>query len=318
MGERAAAMVLGCRGRSVRASAAVARPAGCASFTALAAVAAVAAVVAPRSAAAAGPRRILAVARIVPSSNALGLQPILESAAEVMARSPDLSVIPPLAPETAELAGALRESLSDPRAFSRRLHAAGIDLGLVVIANFSVAPAILSVQLVTDDESRPPAETFEAFDPNDPGALMAAVGALSVQVLESAGCAVGGRILVSVSPPTAAVWLDGEARTAPPLRVESGAATRAIAAVPGPHELRASLDGYEAATQTVVVVKEHDVTLSVALLERQSVFASPWLWIAVGAAVLGGGAIAYGVAHRSDAPSLVPGSSGKVILTLEP
>ena len=166
------------------------------------------------------------------------------------------------------VATTVRDCGSDLPCIARALAAAGIDLGLRVIANFALDPPLITMNLIVEEKV-----IREVIDELDDRSLASILeGATELLLWKYAR---GGRLAIEVSPSDAAVTID------PP------APDKVMA--PGRYRVAATREGYapDAVEVEIAAGAEQQVRLALAPLpEESSIVESPWLWTGVGAGVV--------------------------------
>jgi hypothetical protein len=175
------------------------------------------------------------------------------------------------------LAERVRDCGPDTACIASRLRSFNARLGVVVVLNFQLAPPLVGVQLLDTDDVRELGRTSgELTTGEDLGNRLRAETSV---LLDRAGFAEGGRLLVEVDPAAAQVVVQGQ---------EPDRATPNLFVLPaGRYPVSASLAGYEPASTEGVVESGRETRLKLALDRSPSFLSSPWFWTAVGAVAVG-------------------------------
>lgn len=189
----------------------------------------------------------------------------------------------------------MRECNEEVECVERILRSAQIDVVVHIVANFEVDPPILSTE-VQDVSSGDIIVSDVTETRRDVTIVKAAVDETVVHVFSSAGYEIGGQLFVDVEPKDATVTIDttGFRMLLSPRRFSVPVGTVGI---------RAERDGYEAATRKVHVEPgaTESVHLDLTPLPSESLLASPWFWVGVGAVVLVTGGVVLAV--QADRPA---------------
>jgi hypothetical protein len=172
----------------------------------------------------------------------------------------------------------VRSCGSDVECIARALRSAEVPLGLRVAVNFEVEPP-LATTLLVDSAGRVLAESVREVS-RDAGA---SIQALAAEVLEAAGFALGGRILVTTTPADAEAHVEGAA--------PDPGGERAFTVAPGRYTVRARRAEHRDREAVVVVIAGQDAEVALVLPAVEETSSSAWLWAAIGAAIVGGAAI---------------------------
>ena len=235
---------------------------------------------------------------------------LVEAFEQVARFRPGLTTAP--CPVPAPLEAAIL-ACADARCVAEPLGRARLDLALVVTMDGSVSPPFISM-LLADTKG---GDYFARIDREmtaDEANVVGAVARRSAALLEQAGFAPGGRLVVEASPAGAGVAVRGASAAAalhPPLDAAAGIYVLS----PGPYSVEVSADGHDAAQETVDVVVGEQAALKVALEPEQSIVEKWWFWTGI-VAVVGGATAAIAVAAQPEptyclcvTPSGVPCSS---------
>lgn len=161
--------------------------------------------------------------------------------------------------------------------------------GLVVVLSFELEPPVYRLQLLDTDLGRSVGERV-----GEAGAdVLSDLTREADELLLEAGLVERGRVVVEVEPPDAQLVLRG-----------GGAPDRGTPNVftlePGRYTIEAQAEGHEAGRLDFEIKSGASQTVTLTLAEETSVWASPWLWIAIGAVVVGGTAAAVVVGQSPE------------------
>lgn len=182
--------------------------------------------------------------------------------------------------EGTRLDSALKECGSDTMCLTERVHESAVPLAVACVLNFALDPPFMSLQLVDGEKRKLAAKSIGRIDTKK-GTVSAAIRAAVAKLLAEAGYTEGGRLIVETMPPHAHVEVIGAA-------VDPADSPATMVVPPGVYDVRAVLPGYVEVKQPVTVAAGKDARLSIPLVRETSLVESPWLWGAVGAAVVGG------------------------------
>ncbi|MEM7678843.1 MAG: PEGA domain-containing protein, partial [Myxococcota bacterium] len=160
----------------------------------------------------------------------------------------------------------------DVPCISRRLRALNARLGLVVVLDRTLNPAVLGLQLIDTDRGELIGRTIDELDEAE--SALKRIEARSRELLTRAGYSEAGRLTVEVSPFKARVRIEGQKERAP-----GAPLTWTLPA--GQYEIKADRPGFVTQTRTVDVRDGQENRLFLTLAEESSVWSSPWLWVAV-------------------------------------
>lgn len=241
---------------------------------------------------------------------------VFERVAEVLRYAPGVEVV-----SRAEMFGDSKTDLgrkldacgTDVGCSGALLRGAGIAIGLEVVINLSLQPALVSTHLVDARSGSLLGFEFSEVSLGEaaPGsaaesAIGAAIQRQVAALLERSGRVVAGRIVVQTEPPEAQVTVDGDppGATGPPA---------VFVLAPGAYEVRVCHPGYVDAEMNAQVASATDTQLDLQL-EAVSIWRSPWIWIAAGVIAAGAGVGLYfalrpeselAICHTPD-PALCP------------
>lgn len=172
---------------------------------------------------------------------------------------------------------------ADERCVAGELSAAGVELGILVVINTQLEPALLGVKLIDTRVLGVLAESVGQL----PAELIAAeLGPRTSVLFERTGHALAARLWVHVAPASASITVDGMPSSS------------ASFVAPGRHVIEAAAAGYGPASQSVEAIAGVETVVELALIEETRLVESPWLWAGI-ALVLAGAATAMVVATRS-------------------
>lgn len=176
----------------------------------------------------------------------------------------------------------LRACAGEVSCMARRARAADAALVLVVVAETRTSPAVITAELVDAEVSEVIERKLVELDVSMPKrkALDAALAKLAAVLFSKSGHPIGGRLIVEPTPADATIALDPEARA-------NALAMNTFTLAPGTYRVTAKKPGYEDAIARASVVPASDVRVPIQLEETTSIIRSPWLWMAVGSAVVG-------------------------------
>jgi hypothetical protein len=206
--------------------------------------------------------------------------------------------------ESAESVAKLAASCgSNTSCLNRALLGAGYALGLRLVINAELDPALLTLEIVDTARDRVLASDRAEVHAS---ALLDAARASASRALDRAGFKIGARVFVTVVPEDAEIALDEGTRADP------GRPNR-FTIRPGRHSVRARKAGY-APTESVVETQEGAETMVMLRLSEQgkeaSILESPWLWVGAAAVVAGGIALGAWAARPSPTCLCVPVRGG--------
>ncbi|MBI2376003.1 MAG: hypothetical protein HYV07_18565 [Deltaproteobacteria bacterium] len=174
----------------------------------------------------------------------------------------------------------VRDCGSDEKCIAERLRAFDARLGLVVVVNGALSPALLSINLIDTEELRSLGNATGQIAPEE-GTVSTAIRTRAAKMFDQLDYILAARIVVDVDPPRALIMLGegGEPDKGTP---------NVFTVAPGSYKVKASLDGYTAAEGSVEAESGKEARLRLVLDEQVSLMGSPWFWGAVGVAVVGG------------------------------
>ena len=189
------------------------------------------------------------------------------------------------------LVSRVRDCGPDVQCIANRMRRFRARLGLVIVYDRSISPAILGLQLVDTDAGQLVDQTLDEID--DGGPPFAMIARRTGELLEKAGYVEAGRLTVDVDPAAAQV------------RLQSGVepdlgSPHVFTLPPGAYRIIAEQPGYAPAQAAVRIDGGRDTRISLRLEAQTSVWASPWLWVAVGVVVLGAVTAGAVVASQPD------------------
>ncbi len=161
--------------------------------------------------------------------------------------------------------------------------------GLVVVLSFELSPPIFSLQLLDTDSGRMVGE--QVGDVGSRANPMARLFGKADALLVAAGFVKSGRVVIEVEPKRA------QLRLTQGIEPDLGTAN-VFTLAPGHYTAEGLLEGHHRATVDFEVHSGASKTVQLVLKEDSSILSSPWLWIAVGAVVVGGSAAAIAVSQN--------------------
>ena len=164
-------------------------------------------------------------------------------------------------------------------------------LGLVVVLNFAVEPAVYSLQLVDTDAGRAVGERLGELRGGEPPAER--LTEETARLLDAAGIVKSGRVVVDVDPARATVRIEGGA---PP---DTGT-PNVFTLAPGRYTVAAELEDHDPARAEVDVRPGAVETVRLELDAHHTWLRSPWLWAAVGAVAVAATTVAIVAAQPGD------------------
>ena len=176
-----------------------------------------------------------------------------------------------------DLVARVRDCGPDIACMASRMRQFRARLGLVVVYDGTISPAVLGLQLIDTDAGRSVAQTIDELP--DREHLLAVISARASELLAQAGYVESGRLTVLVDPPAAQVRLKNG------LEPDRGS-LNVFTLGPGTYAITAEHPGFDAATTTARVHSGRDTQVKLELAAESSVWTSPWLWIAVGVVVV--------------------------------
>ncbi|MCK6549448.1 hypothetical protein L6R52_26650 [Myxococcota bacterium] len=164
-----------------------------------------------------------------------------------------------------------RACASDLECLARALDRDGFTLGLRVIANVALDPALVSLSLVPADGR---AAVERLTEVTDRATLEEALTREVHALLDQAGLPRGGRVSVSVQPPGALVDVRGQ---------REGAAPGVFVVPSGRITITAHHEDHEPKSVDVDVAPGAELGVELVLDRRAGLTSSPWFWAVVGA-----------------------------------
>ncbi len=176
----------------------------------------------------------------------------------------------------------------DVACLAQLLGPARAELAMIVLANVLVEPPLLAVRVLAPREGR---LVGSSAAPLGAERLADAVEARAAALLDEAGFRRASWLRVEVSPPDAALSIDGVPE-----------ATRAgrFSVPPGVYVARAHKDGFGVVEARVNVPPGGEAEVRLSLAEETSLLASPWFWTALVGAALVSGAVAVYAGSRGN------------------
>jgi hypothetical protein len=173
---------------------------------------------------------------------------------------------------------------ADEACVAAELSNAGVELGVLVVVNTALTPALFGLKLI---DAKNKATIDEAVLQLDAKEIVRELEPRVAAMLEKRGHTLNAKLTVKLDPPASALSIDGK---------PSLAGAHFLA--PGKHQLVASHEEHRAEAREVELKAGQDTALEIALVEEAKLVESPWLWIGV-AAVLAGAATALLIGTRS-------------------
>ena len=167
----------------------------------------------------------------------------------------------------------------DPACMAEQLARFRTELGLVVIVNLELSPALVSLLLVDASTQRVVAERYGEIQPRAEE-LSRWVAEETRQIFDRLGHTQVGRVVVQVEPPAAKLRLDGE-------RAPDRGTFDVFTVPPGAYRLEGSHPDYHEASTQVEVRRGEITSAQLALEPRTSILDSPWFWGGAAAVVVG-------------------------------
>lgn len=186
-----------------------------------------------------------------------------------------------------KLGDQLRGCGADIRCISARLEQAGVARAVLVVADLGLAPGLVTARVVDAAQVRVVGTALVEVGGEG---LRAAVKSAVTRAMEKAGMAIGGRLTIETSPANAEVQLGASKINAAP------GLANIFVLPPGNYPVSAAHDGFVPTSTTAVVQLSRDTRVWMELQAEDSIFGSPWFWVALGgAAVIAGGAVVWAV-----------------------
>ncbi|MBI4815831.1 MAG: hypothetical protein HY791_06225 [Deltaproteobacteria bacterium] len=220
------------------------------------------------------PRQLLVLADML-GGDASEAEPISRAIRDRASSFLEIEVVSPDGPGVPMFAAEARRCGSDVQCVRERLLEAGVDHVLRVLANTSVAPAMVSLQLVSlSTSARTRLEMVE-----DTRRAPEIAAQASSEMLGALGFEIGGRLEVEVVPADAKVKISsGE------LVME----TTSTLLKPGTYSVAAERDGYLPKSVQAKVGSGAIERVSLRLEQERSWTSNPLVWVGAGVVVVGG------------------------------
>jgi hypothetical protein len=176
----------------------------------------------------------------------------------------------------------------DVGCLARLLGPARAELAMIVLANTLAEPPLLALRMLAPGAGRLVGSSAALLGAEG---LAEAVEARAAALLDEAGFRRASWLRVEVSPPDAALSIDGVPE-----------ATRAgrFLVPPGEYLARARKEGFGLVEARVTVLPGAEAELRLSLTEEGSIVSSPWFWAAVVGAAVVSGAVAVYAGTRGD------------------
>jgi hypothetical protein len=175
-----------------------------------------------------------------------------------------------------ELAGRVADCGPDAACVASEVRRLGATLGLVVVINAELTPALVGLRLIDGRSGTVIADASKNVAVEE---VESAIRDVASELFARAGYEERARLVVRATPPGATIRVDGG--------TPDRAAANTFIVEPGRHRVTAALEGHEDATEEVEIAAGEERELSLSLVERSSLIESPWLWLAIGAVVAG-------------------------------
>jgi hypothetical protein len=187
----------------------------------------------------------------------------------------------------------------DTRCVSAQLRALGIGVGLMVVLNLDLDPPLVGLQLLDCERGSLLTESIAPVGAAkiSTETLINEIRVRASKVFDEAGFALGGRLLVKVTPAEASVRLRSNDDRAMPSERTSASS---FFVPPGRYRVLAALDGYEDGTGDTEVRPGEETMLSVVLREKAKIYESFWFWAVIGVAAAGATAAVVFATRRTD------------------
>lgn len=189
------------------------------------------------------------------------------------------------------LVARVRDCGSDAACIAAKLRMFDARLGLVVVLNYQLDPPVYSLQLLDTDAGRKVADRVGEVPRGE--APLDVVTREADALLGAEGFVKSGRIVVDVDPPRA------QLRLTPGPEPDPGT-PNVFTVAPGRYTVEGSLEGFSTEHTEVDVTSGETKTAKLELDEQRSLWRTPWPWVAIGAAVVGGTVAAVVVSQRPD------------------
>jgi hypothetical protein len=184
--------------------------------------------------------------------------------------------------------GRIADCGTDAACIVERLAPLGAKMGLIIVVNLDVKPALLALLLADTDERQIVARTTSPIVP-EREAVTAAILRSVGELLDRTGYARAGRLVVKVSPPDAIVDVEGERLTGPFIDV-----------APGRHQVHAARSGYADKTIEADASIGLDTEVALELESEPNLFGSGWFWAgAATVALIAGVSAAFLLTRKS-------------------
>lgn len=187
------------------------------------------------------------------------------------------------------LAARVADCGTDDGCIASKLRMFDARFGLVVVLSFELDPPIYSLQLLDTDLGRKIGERVGEASAD----VWSDLARAADELLAEAGMVKSGRVLVDVVPKRAQLRLRDGPDPDP-------GTPNVFTLAPGRYTVEAEAEGFDGASTDFEVHSGASQTVTLELEERTSIWASPWLWVAVGAVVVGGTTAAVVASQRPD------------------
>jgi hypothetical protein len=244
---------------------------------------------APASGAGSEPARLAVLPIVLGASAGVRTAGVLDAVADAATLRPGLramSVDEFFSLDGQELADRARECGEDTACLTRQLEPFRASLGLVVIVNQELDPALLGLLLLDAAAGTAVTERYQQVPASEP--MVRRIATEVSALLDERGFRQVAQLEVSVKPADAQVTLE-PAFPPDPSRPDL------YSLPPGPYRVRARSDGHLPAEVPVTLAPGSSERVTLVLEEQRGLLASPWFWVGAAAAVVGAG-VAIGVA----------------------
>jgi PEGA domain-containing protein len=189
----------------------------------------------------------------------------------------------------------IAECANDVPCIADRIRARRADLGIIIVANFAIAPPIVTARIIDAMRAR---VIKNALVETDAASLAPAVRGMTMDLVEASGHACGGRIAIETEPRDALVTLTSSPSGRSPRRAQD-----VFTAPPGRYRVVVSRPEYLTKSAWIESKRGTNTVLAISLeRELTTPLSSPWLWVGVGGAALGASLVLALVLLRSSSP----------------
>ncbi|MCK6548482.1 hypothetical protein L6R52_21730, partial [Myxococcota bacterium] len=200
-----------------------------------------------------------------------------------------------------ELTDQVLDCGGDTACLAAALARIGVPLGLVAVLNLELEPPLLGLVLIDGRRAHVLGEDIGPWSAERDGALTDVVRRRAAKLFDAAGFVERARLTVVTDPPGALVRVSrAEGAVVAELRADG------LALAPGRHRIDVELAGHVPVSRELELAAGADVVERIELEREGSIVSSPWLWIAVGAAIAGGAAAALVLTRSTERVACVP------------